>query len=127
MWFRSKTQWPQYPLYVDYGIANRLTCKDTFPLPHIGTSMDSTILFSTLDVRYDCHRIKDWQRQGSFHYPTRMLLFEDYAVQTSLCAFSVPKAHGFDPLCNDVELCLIEFDHIIVLARYFGGHKQRLQ
>ena len=70
-----------YRLCVDYRALNAVTYKDTYPLPHIDTclnSMDGSSWFSTLDLRSGYHNIPIREqdrdktafitRRGCFHY-----------------------------------------------------------
>ena len=96
-------------LSVDYRAINAVTYKDTYPLPHIDTcleSMDGAVWFSTLDLRNGYYNIPIKEadrfktafvtRRGSFRY--KVLPF-GLAVD---CSERFPATNGSGALRPDV-------------------------
>ena len=122
-----------FRLCVDYRAVNAITYKDTYPLPHIDTclgSMDGAVYYSTLDLRSGYHNIpiarvdKDKTafitRRGCFRYKR--------------LPFGLTTAPSVFQRLMDLALCgltyfscLVYLDDIIVFAKDFSTHMQRLR
>ena len=120
-------------LCVDYRAVNSVTYKDTYPLPHIDTcleSMDGSEWFTTLDLRSGYHNIPIKEadrdktafitRRGSFRYKVM-----PFGLSTAPSVFQ----RLMDlVLCRlTYETCLVYLDNIIVYSKDFGGHVRRLE
>ena len=120
-------------LCTDYRALNAATYKDSYPLPHIDTclgSMDGAVWFSTLDLRSGYHNIpiKEADRDKTA-FITRRWCFR-YKVMTFglTCAPSMFQRLMDLILCGlTYESCLVYLDDIIVFARDFQIHQERLQ
>ena len=120
-------------LCVDYRALNGATYKDTYPLPHIDTclgSMDGAVWFSILDLRSGYHNIpiKGTDRDKSA-FITRRGCFRFKVMPFGLtCAPSVFQRLMDLVLCGlTYDSCLVYLDDIIVFARDFQSHRDRLQ
>ena len=120
-------------LCVDYRALNGATYKDTYPLPHIDTclgSMDGAVWFSTLDLRSGYHNIpiKEADRDKTA-FITRRGCFRYKVMPFGLtCAPSVFQRLMDLVLCGlTYDSCLVYLDDIIVFARDFQSHRDRLQ
>ena len=120
-------------LCVDYRALNAATYKDSYPLPHIDPclgSMDGTVWFSTLDLRSGYHNIpiKEADRDKTA-FITRRGCFRYKVMPFGLtCAPSAFQRLMDLVLCGLTYVsCLVYLDDIIVFARDFNSHKDRLQ
>ena len=119
-------------LCVDYRALNAVTYKDTYPLPHIDTclgSMDGASWFSTLDLRSGYHNIPIRQQdRDKTAFITRRGCFR-YKV----LPFGLTTAPSVFQRLMDLVLCgltyvscLVYIDDIIVFAKDFRTHLDRL-
>ena len=120
-------------LCVDYRTVNQVTYKDTYPLPHIDTSLGSvngSCIFSTLDLRSGYHSIpiKEADRDKTT-FVTRRGCF-----RYKLLPFGLTTAPSVFQRLVDLVLCgltyvtcLVFLDDIIVFSRDSDTHIQHLQ
>ena len=117
---------------VDYRQLNTLTVKDSYPLPRIDTCFDAlggAKFFSTLDLRQGYWQVEnDPQTAEKTTFITR-----NGACKFKVLPFGLSNAPAiFQRLMNLVmmgltwETCLVFLDDIVVIAKTFDEHLERL-
>jgi len=122
-----------FRLCVDYRRLNSVTYKDSYPLFHIDTCLESVngaVWFSTPDLRSGYHNIpiKATDRDKTA-FITRRGCFRYKVIPFGLtCAPSVFQRLMNLVLCGlTYETCLVYLDDIIVFSPDFDSHVERLE
>ena len=120
-------------LCVDYIAVNAVTYKDTYPLPHNDTCLESTdgaVWFSTLDLRSGYHNIpiKEADRDKTA-FVTRRGSFRYKVLPSGLSTAPSVFQRLMDlVLCGlTYDTCLVYLDDIIIVSEDFASHVERLE
>ncbi|KAK3536658.1 hypothetical protein QTP86_015450, partial [Hemibagrus guttatus] len=117
----------------DYRRLNRVTCKDTYPLPRVEESLDAlgnAQLFFTLDLKASYFQVAMSERDREKTAVTTLFgLFEWTRMPFGLCNAPATFQRLMGVVLGDLsyDVLLIYLDDIIVFSRDFRGHCERLE
>lgn len=117
---------------IDYRAVNAVTVKDSYPLPHINSSLDSlkgSRWFSTLDLASGYYQVElhpDDADKSAF--VSTMGLFEFKKMSFGLCNAPATFERLMEYVLSGLqwETCLIYLDDIIIFSDTFENHLIRL-